>query len=261
MFKRYLYIIMLLFSVCAVAQVSSTSPEFEAQAIGGKEQVEQVLQTQLTLSKLVLTSNFEEEILVFFDLDSSGNAVNIKFNKGLNNVLRNELKRIFHFLKFKRTQSAEYVAEPYWLQLKLSTEKYNKYFKQRNKVNLKKAEADSSYIVYTKGDRSPEYYKNGDEGLAEFVISEIEYPKIAKEKTIEGTVVIEFIVETNGYITGTVVKQGVNGGCTEEALRIIRQTRWQPAMLNGKLIRYKTTYPITFSLRNTSRDGTSAPGQ
>jgi len=262
MFKKWLIIFISAFAIIVQAQLSATSIEYEGQPIGGKEQLELVLQTQLTLPKSILTSNFEKDVTAFFDLDSSGNAINIKLEGGLNNVLRNELKRMFKFIKFKRTQSALQFVEPYWLTIKLSTEKYNSYFKQRSKLSLKKAiEADSSYIIRTKADKSPEYFRNGDEGLAEFILSEIEYPKLAVEKSIEGTAIVEFVIETNGYVTTVVVRQGVNGGCTDEAVRLIKLTRWQPALLNNKFVRYKTTYPITFSLRNVSKDGTSTMGQ
>ncbi len=263
MLKKYIF----LFSVAVSSvfgQTSSTSPEFEAIAIGGKAQIEQVLETQLTLPKILLTSNFDVEITTFFDLDSAGKAVNIKF-EGLknnnNNVLRNELTRMFGFWKFNKTLHLPNESRPYFLIFKLSTEKYNRYFKQKNKLNLKKTlPADSSYVIYTKADKSPEYYKNGDDGLTDFILSQIEYPKLAIERSVEGTVVIEFVVETNGYITGITVKQGVNTGCTEEALRLIKETKWQPASLNGKFVRYRTNYPITFSLRNINKDASGSSG-
>lgn len=259
MLKKYISFLFFAFSINSWSQTSSTSPEFEAQAVGGKEQVEQVLQTQLTLPKALLNDNFDRDVTVFFELDSAGNATDIKFDKGLNNLLRYEMNRMFRFLKFKRTLNLPNESRPYFFTFHFSVEKYSKYYKQKSKLNLKKTNpADSSYVIYTRADKSPEYYKNGDEGLAEFVLSEIEYPKLAIDKTIEGTVVVEFVVETNGYVTTLAVKKGVNGGCTEEALRIIKQTKWQPAVLDNKLVRYKTTYPITFSLRNINKDNGSS---
>jgi protein TonB len=256
--KLFIFLMMLVFSQLA-AQTSSTSPEYEAQVIGGKEQIEQVLQTQLTLPKTLLTSNFDTEIICFFDLDSAGKAVNIKTEGNVNNALRNELLRVFNFWKFYKTLKLPNESRPYFLIFKLSTEKYNRYFKQKNKLMLKKPmPADSSFVIYTKADKSPEYYKNGDDGLAEFILSQIEYPKLAIEKSIEGTVVIEFVVETNGYLTGITIKQGVNAGCTEEAVRLIKLTKWQPAIFNNKFVRYKTNFPITFSLRNISKDNSSS---
>ncbi|MBA3680015.1 MAG: TonB family protein [Bacteroidetes bacterium] len=259
MLKKYIYILTTLWVTSISAQTSATSPEFEAKAIGGKEQIDQVLQTQLTLPKTLLTGNFDTELTTFFDIDSAGKAVNIKVDGGTNNVLRNEIKRVFGFIKFNHTLRLPDESRPYFLMFKLSTDKYNKYFKQKNKFNLKKPlPADSSFIIYTKADKSPEFYKNGDEGLTEFILTTIEYPKLAIEKSVEGTVVVEFVVETNGYITGVTVKQPVGAGCTEEALRIIKLTKWQPAILNGKFVRYRTTYPFTFSLRNITKDNSSS---
>ena len=260
MLKKFLHIFLLLAAFKISAQLSSE--EFQAQAIGGKDQVEQVLETQLTLPKTLLTSNFDVQVTAFFDLDSTGHAINITFKSGLNNALRNETSRVLHFLQFAKTQNEAFETYPYSLSFHISTERYNKYLKQRLKLNLKKTfPADSSFIIHTKADKSPEYYKNGEEGMNEFLLSEIEYPKLAIEKTVEGTVVVEFIVETNGYVTGIVLKKGVGAGCTEEALRLIKVTKWQPAVLNNKLVRYKTNYPITFSLRNVTRDASSTIGQ
>lgn len=258
MLKRCLFILIVLAATAIPAQNSDLVSEFEGQPVGGKEQIEQTLQTQLTLPKILLTSNFNEHVTAFFDLDSAGNAINISFRDGLNNALRKETIRLFHFLKFKRTQSAAYEPYPYHLSYHISTDRYNKFFKQKNKLYFKKPfPADSSYIIYTKAEKAPEYYKNGEEGLAEFILSEIVYPDLAIEKSIEGTVILEFVVETNGYVTGILVRQGVNAGCTEEAIRLIKLTKWQPAILNNKFVRYRTTYPITFSLRNTSNNSSA----
>ncbi len=169
-------------------------------------------------------------------------------------------KRLANRLKYKRTLNLPGETSPYFLSFNLSRDKYNRYFKQKHRFTLtRKFPADSSLAVYARADQSPEFYKNGEDGLKEFILSEMEYPKVAIERSVEGTVVIEFIVETNGFITNVAPLKSVNAGCTEEALRIIKQTRWQPAVLNGKLVQYKMTYPITFSLRNTLHDfGTSS---
>ncbi|PBQ31592.1 hypothetical protein CNR22_07370 [Sphingobacteriaceae bacterium] len=242
------------------AQISSE--QIQAQAIGGKEQIDDIFETQFTLPKALLTSNFDVQVTATFDLDSAGNAINVAYKSGINNALRNETTRILKFLKFKRTQNEEYASYPYSFSYHMSTDRYNKFVKQRSRLNLKKGTlADSSYVIFTKADKSPEYYKNGDEGLGEFVLSELEYPKLAIEKSVEGTVIVEFVVETNGYVTGVNLKKGLGAGCGEEALRIIKSTKWQPAILNNRLVRYKTTYPITFSLRNVTRDASSTIGQ
>lgn len=249
-------------AMLSAQQITSATPEFEAQAIGGKEEVEQVLQTQLTLPKPLLTSGFDVVVEAIFDLDSAGHPKNIGYRSGLNNALRAETTRIFHFLKFKKIQSEYNTALPYSFSYHISSDRYYQFIKQRYKLNLKKSlPIDSTYAIYSKADRSPEYFKNGDEGLSDFILSQIEYPKLAVEKSVEGTVVVDFVVEANGYVTGVTVKQGLGAGCSEEAVKLIKLTRWQPAILDNKFVRYRMSYPITFSLRNINRDASSTIGQ
>lgn len=254
--KIYLIIIALL-SLQIYIQAQSSTYAIEATPVGGKDQVEQVLQTQLTLPKTIVNGSFSKEFITYFDVDAEGNATNIRVDGQSNNLLRNELKRILGLMKFTKAPNA--YNDPYFLTFNLSSDKYYRYYKQRSKVNLKKEiAADSSRVVYSKADRAPEYYKNGEPGMEEFVLTSMEYPKLAIEKSIEGTVVIEFIVETNGYVTDAHVKQALGAGCSDESLRVIKLTKWQPATLNGKYVRYKTSYPITFSLRNISNDNSSS---
>lgn len=229
----------------------------EASIQGGREQLEQVLQTQLTLPKTLLSASLDKELIVYFDLDDNGNAVNVRVEGQTNNVLRQEIKRLVGLMKYNKTTNN--YKDPYYLSLKISGQDYSRYYKQRSKPHVKKEiPADSSQVIYSKADRSPEYYKNGETGMEEYILGAMEYPRLAIEKSVEGTVVIDFVVETNGFVTNLSVRQPVGAGCSEEALRVIKLSKWQPAVLNGKYVRYKTSYPITFSLRNISNDNSSS---
>lgn len=255
--RIYLY----LFSLLCFCRMPAQSPQtYPALVIGGKEQAEQVLSTQLSLPKILLNSHFNTSVELHFDLDSAGQAINVQTRPGLNHVLRDESIRMLKFMRFRRNMS-EQEARPYEFSYAISTSRYNHFRKQKSKPFLnKRLPADSSFVIYSRADRSPEYYKNGEEGLNEFILSEIDYPRLAIEKSVEGTVVVEFIVETNGFVTGITLKQPLGAGCSEEAVRLISATRWQPAVLNNKLVRYRTTYPITFTLRNVNRDASSTIG-
>jgi TonB family protein len=231
------------------AQTSSTDPMYQGHLTTGKDDFDQILQTQLTIPKSLLNSNLDRVVTCYFNLDEEGNPVKVKFEEAVNNLLRPELLRMFRFFHFRHTLNLPNEERPYFVQFNISSEEYKKYIKQKYRHTIKKPLlADSSYRINTRADAVPAYYKNGEEGLNEYILTEIEYPKVARERSIQGTVVLEFIVETNGYITGITVKQGVNGGCTEEAIRIMKTTRWNPAVVDGKLVRYKTTFPITFTI-------------
>lgn len=223
--------------------------------IGGQAELDQVLSTQLTLPKTLVNRNFAIDVTTFFDLDSAGHAINLSLKGVSDKYMKAELVRIFRFFRFLRTQPVGVPVYPYTTSFHLSSDKYKKYIKQKSRFTPKeKLISDSSLAVHTRADRSPQYYRNAEEGLGEFVLGELEYPDVAKEKSIEGTVRLQFIVETNGFVTGITPVQSVSGGCTEEAIRILRETKWQPATYKGKLVRYQMTYPIMFSLRNQTRN-------
>lgn len=246
-------------STLGLAQRSSTDPMFEGKIVGGKVVLDQVMQTQLSLPKNLQNKNFKTDFVCYFGLDSMGKAKNFNFEGHLPPALKPEIIRLFHFLRFQQSLNLPDEPNPYFLKFSLDYDKYKSYIKQKNKLPFKSPlMADSSFVVFSRADRSPTYYKNGDEGFQHYILSEIDYPNVAVERSIEGTVILEFIVETNGFITGLEVKKGVNGGCTEEAIRLLKSTFWNPAELNGKLVRYKMTAPITFSLRNVNKSNESS---
>jgi TonB family protein len=224
--------------------------EVEAIPAGGREEVEQVLQTQLNLPKVLLSSGLPSELKLYFEIDSAGHATNIIPAERLNNALRAELFRIMRFIYFRNPFSGNDPVQLFYT-FHITPEKYSGYPRQRSRWKPEKVKSsDSTFTVYSRADRSPEYYRNGEQGLEEYILAGITYPKIAREKSIQGTVLLEFIVETNGFVTGVHALKGVNGGCSEEAIRLMKETRWNPAVLKDKYVRYRTTYPVTFSLVN-----------
>jgi len=65
-------------------------------------------------------------------------------------------------------------------------------------------------------------------------------------------------VEPNGTISNISIEKEFNHLCTKEALRIMRETKWKAATKDGKLIRYKTKYPIIFNLNNINKDNATS---
>ena len=75
------------------------------------------------------------------------------------------------------------------------------------------------------------------------------YPTSARMKGIQGSVLVSFIVNTDGTIEGIELVQGIGGGCDEEAIRIIKSSpSWTPGMIKGKAVRTRMKIPIGFRL-------------
>ncbi|MBL7935510.1 MAG: energy transducer TonB, partial [Bacteroidia bacterium] len=141
---------------------------------------------------------------------------------------------------------------------KFSPDTYKKYIKARGfAIHKEQALFDTSFVIYKIADASPEYYK-GEEALNEYVLENLEYPDLAIRQNIQGTVVLSFIVEPNGTLSNIAVEKEFNHLCTNEAYRILRDTKWKPGKKDGKLIRYKTKYPIVFNLKNINKDNATS---
>ena len=99
-------------------------------------------------------------------------------------------------------------------------------------------------------------------GMAEcmkWLNQNIKYPADAKEKGVQGRVIVQFVVEKDGTIVNAKVVRGVDPDLDAEALRVVNQSpKWKPGKQKGEAVRVKYTLPIMFKLDNDSSDSKAA---
>jgi len=111
--------------------------------------------------------------------------------------------------------------------------------------NIKNAEDDPVFMFVEK----PPQFPGGEKARFQFISDNIKYPQIAREKGIQGTVYISFIIEPDGTITNIKVRKGIGGGCDEECVRIVKMMPpWEPGTQRGKPVRVSFNMPIKFTL-------------
>jgi protein TonB len=95
-------------------------------------------------------------------------------------------------------------------------------------------------------------FPGGDDSLMRFVGTKIEYPPMAMDQNIQGTVVVSFVVKSDGSVANVdVVSQHLLGyGCEEAAMRVVKLTSgmWKPATIRDKAVSMKCTLPVKFVL-------------
>lgn len=86
--------------------------------------------------------------------------------------------------------------------------------------------------------------------LDDHIKKNIHYPQICRENGIEGTVYVEFIVDTKGNYRDVKVLRGPHPALNKEALRVMSiMPKWKPAKdENGSLVEFIMRKPIRFSL-------------
>jgi TonB family protein len=93
-------------------------------------------------------------------------------------------------------------------------------------------------------------YPGGDKAMMEFIYNNIVYPLEAKEKNIQGRVVLRFVVKYNGKVGDVQVIKGVDPLLNTEARRVIENLpEWKPGKQGGKPVNVWYSVPVTFQLK------------
>lgn len=96
-------------------------------------------------------------------------------------------------------------------------------------------------------------YPGGKQALLKFMKDNVDYPYMAKNLGIEGTVMVQFVVTENGDIADIKVIKPLGAGCDEEAVRVIQlMPKWNPGLLRDKPIKVRFTMPVTFNFNKKS---------
>ncbi len=83
-----------------------------------------------------------------------------------------------------------------------------------------------------------------------FLMKNLHYPEGAEADSIQGRVIVRFVVEKDGSLTNYEILHSPDDRLTDEALRVLRMMpRWQPAKNNGRPVRSRYVVPVTFRLK------------
>ena len=73
---------------------------------------------------------------------------------------------------------------------------------------------------------------------------------IARDKEIQGSVFVTFIVNKDGSINNPTILRGIGSGCDEEAIRVVKlMPNWEPGKIKGKPVPVQYNLPINFNLK------------
>ncbi len=92
-------------------------------------------------------------------------------------------------------------------------------------------------------------FKGGMEAWYNYLRTNLAYPKQAQKIGIEGTVLVRFVINTDGSIQDVEVVRSVDDLLDSAALEVIKNSPdWKPAVHQGRPVRSRMTIPIKFKL-------------
>lgn len=111
---------------------------------------------------------------------------------------------------------------------------------------------------------TPPSFPGGQTELMKLIAQSVRYPADAYRDSVQGRVVMQFVVDKDGKVTSPTVVRGVCESIDEEAKRVVMQLPdFIPGKLRGEPVAVRYTLPILFKLTNkkgtVSRSAGSQP--
>jgi TonB family C-terminal domain len=102
--------------------------------------------------------------------------------------------------------------------------------------------------VFDTVEQIPEY-PGGMQAMIEFLQTNMKYPEDAAKQKVEGRVMVQFVVETDGSVSDVHVAKQVFPSLDAEAIRVVQaMPKWMPGKEKGKVVRVKYNLPIVFRM-------------
>ena len=102
--------------------------------------------------------------------------------------------------------------------------------------------------VFDTVEQMPEY-PGGMQAMIEFLQTNMKYPEDAAKQKVEGRVMVQFVVETDGSVSDVHVAKQVFPSLDAEAIRVVQaMPKWMPGKDKGKVVRVKYNLPIVFRM-------------
>lgn len=111
-------------------------------------------------------------------------------------------------------------------------------------------EIEEEAIPFQLVETKPSFQGGDANTFRNWVNSRLEYPEIAKENGIQGRVMLQFTVGTDGRISNVVVVRGVDPVLDKEAVRVVSMSpKWSPGKQRDRAVKVTYTFPVIFRLR------------
>lgn len=103
--------------------------------------------------------------------------------------------------------------------------------------------------IYTIGTTMP-LFPGGESALLKFLAKNIKYPANSKQKNIQGTVYLQFVVTRDGKVTSVKPIRGPSPELNSEAVRVVKMMPdWEPGSFKDAPISMVYKLPVRFKIQ------------
>ena len=119
----------------------------------------------------------------------------------------------------------------------------------------KKTREISDVVAYNDCDVKPSFLGSTDPSqfMQKWVYAYLKYPQKAVEQGIQGSVLVDFVIDEKGDVRDVSVLRGVDPLLDDEAVKVIKASpRWKAARLHGEKVKCRMSVYVEFRLQKKS---------
>ena len=94
------------------------------------------------------------------------------------------------------------------------------------------------------------HFPGGEKALMKFLSENVKYPEQASRDSVQGKVIVRFVVDTEGCVVSPTILRSLSPECDAEVLRVVGlMPRWLPCTQNGAAVEADFVLPVNFVYR------------
>ncbi len=221
--------------------------------------------------KLAKENGIDGRVVVSFVVEENGSISNAKVVEDIGGDCGNEVIRVVNLMNtmpqkwIPGKHKGNNVAVQYQMPISFRLDNHiptHQNIKGAANADQNQNVVDGVYKVVEQAPRFPgcedkgtndEMKKCADLKMLQFLFSNIKYPVEARKNNIEGRVVVSFVVEKDGSISGAKILKDIGGSCGDEAVRVVNlmntmEQKWIPGKQDGNFVPVQFNLPIAFKL-------------
>lgn len=253
-----------------IFEVVEQMPEFPD---GGMPALMEYFGKNIKYPEAAMKKGTQGRVTVQFVVEKDGSIANAKVLRGIDPELDKEAVRVTSMMpKWKPgMQKGQAVNVKYTIPVMFRLTEDNtpvKYAPIESKIDEmvvvgyapEEATSPAEGTVFEVVEQMPEY-PGGMSAMMAFIGKNIKYPVAAQKAKIQGRVVIQFIVNTEGDIISPKVLRSADPLLDAEAIRLTTiMPKWKPGIQKGQAVNVKYAVPIMFRLQEPEKkDATVSP--
>lgn len=249
-----LFVTALFFLTPGIKAQVDTDPE----PYGGNQLMRDFICDEMIYPETAIRDKTEGTVEIAFTVMQDGKKTNYRIKESVSPELDSEAMRICKLLLYyPAIKSSNRIIAEVVIPVKFNIKKYNRNCKRMGMEDYSVYEGsmDTSLLIYSSAalDKMPSpAFKDPRMSFGRFIVENMKYPDLAYRQNITGEVELSFVVETSGRVSNIEIVRPLGGGCTEEAIQLLRRILWKPGIIGQQAVRSFMSASIHFSLDDNS---------